>query len=271
MPVTEQKLLLIGCGKMGGAILRGVSAAQMASEVVVIEPSVQPDDLKQIPNLLWKNSVEEVATTYSPHVILIAVKPQVIAEVLPVYARYKTAVFLSIAAGISLQKLTHILKNSSAAIVRTMPNLPASIGQGMTVAIANVHASDQQKNICDGILRATGATTWIDNEGLMDAVTALSGSGPAYVFALCEAMAAAGEKLGLTQEMAAKLARQTVVGSAALLAQSLEGAEALRRAVTSPKGTTEAALTHLLGEHGLHELLLTSMAAATKRSKELAQ
>jgi pyrroline-5-carboxylate reductase len=151
-----------------------------------------------------------------------------------------------------------------------MPNLAASIGQGMSVAVANKNVSAEQHALCDKFLCAVGKTAWIEDEGLMDAVTALSGSGLAYVFALCEAMARAGESLGITPALASQLAQQTIIGSGALLAQSHESAEALRATVTSPGGTTEAALKQLIGPNGLYELMLKAMTAAAMRSKELA-
>jgi pyrroline-5-carboxylate reductase len=265
-------LLLVGCGKMGGALLRGIVAARLASTIVVVEPSAPPADVQALKSVVWRPSLEAVDPAFAPDVIIIAVKPQLIAEILPPYARFATAVFLSIAAGTTLDSLATILKNPAAPIVRTMPNLPASIGKGMTVAVANAAATPEQRALCDKLLGAVGQTAWLEQEALLDAVTALSGSGPAYVFALCEAMAKAGEALGLSAEMAAQLARQTVVGSGALLAKAPESASDLRRAVTSPKGTTEAALTHLLADdRGLNALLLEAMSAAATRAKELAK
>lgn len=271
MPNRGQKLLLVGCGKMGSALLRGILAANLVDEVVVVEPSPEPDEFRSIQKLSWKNTPDTLADEGAPDVILIAVKPQYMAEVLPAYARYKNAVFLSIAAGTTLARLSEILQNPTAAIIRTMPNLPASIGQGMTVAVANAHATAEQKKSCDRLLQAVGQTAWVEDEAMLDAVTALSGSGPAYVFALCEAMAAAGETLGLPPDMAQKLARQTIVGSGALMNALPDSARDLRQAVTSPKGTTEAAMVQLLSDDGLIQLMQKTMRAAAARAKELAQ
>lgn len=257
---------------MGSALLRGVLDKKLVSEIMVVEPSAVYDDLKSRKDIIWKNSANDLDATFVPDVVLIAVKPQLIADVLPAYGRYPAAVFLSIAAGMTIARLSDILKNFSAAIVRTMPNLPASIGQGMTVAVANTHVSQHQRDLCDQLLSAVGKCAWVEDEALLDVVTALSGSGPAYVFALCEVMAKVGETMGLSSEMAQLLARQTLVGSGALLAQSTQSAEDLRRAVTSPKGTTEAALRQLMNEqHGLQDLIQKTMTAAAKRAKELAQ
>jgi len=265
------KLLLVGCGKMGGALLRGIVAARLMSSIVVIEPSAPPVDARSLKDVVWKNALEAVDPAFVPDVIIIAIKPQMIADALPSYARFAHAAFLSIAAGATLAKLGQVLGNPSAAIIRTMPNLPASIGKGMTVAVANAQVTPTQRTLCDQVLSAVGATAWVEDEAWLDAVTALSGSGPAYVFALCEAMARAGEALGLAPTLAAQLARQTVIGSGALLAKAPESVEDLRRAVTSPKGTTEAAMTRLLADNGLNGLLLDAMSAAAARAKELAK
>jgi pyrroline-5-carboxylate reductase len=270
MPQPGQKLLLVGCGKMGGALLRGIVAAKLVSSLVVVEPSAPPDDVKPLAGVVWKNAPESLDPSFHPDAIILAVKPQMMADVLPFYGRYENAVFLSIAAGLTMEKLAALLRAPRAAIVRTMPNLPASIGQGMTVAVANSCVNPAQRALCDKLLQAVGVTAWVDDEALLDVVTALSGSGPAYVFALAEAMAKAGEGMGLPPEMAERLARQTVIGSGALLSAAKESAGDLRRAVTSPKGTTEAALKILLAERGLDELVQKTMAAAAARAKELA-
>lgn len=262
--------LLVGCGKMGGALLRGIVAAQLASKIVVVEPAAPPADLASLPHVVWKNSHAALDPGFIPDVVLIAVKPQAIAEVLPPYATFAQAVFLSIAAGTTIKKLEGVLRNPAVAIVRSMPNLPASIGQGATVAVANPHVTAHQRALCDALLMAVGKAYWVEDEGLLDSVTALSGSGPAYVFALCEAMAKAGRAMGLPADMAEQLARQTVIGSAALMSQTAESAADLRRAVTSPKGTTEAALSILLADVGLDALMRQAMAAAARRAKELA-
>ncbi len=263
----DTKLLLVGCGKMGSALLQ-----RMADKVqaYIVEPSEAPAIFEKA-NIVWLSTPDKISPAFQPDIIILAIKPQSMACALPAYARYKNCVFLSIAAGITTAHLENSLGKDNHAIVRCMPNLPASIGQGMSVAVANKNVTLKQRNLCDEFIRAVGETAWVEDESLIDAVTALSGSGPAYVFALCEAMAKAGEVLGLNPEMAARLARQTLVGSGALLAQSTESVEALRAAVTSPKGTTEAALSELMALNGLPELMQKTMTAALRRAQELAK
>lgn len=252
---------------MGGALLR--RAAGLGA-ICVVEPHAPPDDLKNLPRVTWVSAPEQIPDSFTPDVVILAVKPQQMASALPAYARYAPrAVFVSIAAGTTILRLRDILKNHAAAIVRAMPNLPASIGAGVSVAVASDGVSADQRALGDNILKAFGAVEWIADEVLLDAVTALSGSGPAYVFALAEAMAAAGAKLGLPLDLATRLARQTLIGSGALLAQSSDSAEALRVAVTSRGGTTEAALKHLLAPGGLPDLLDHAMRAAAERGKQL--
>jgi len=263
------KILFIGCGKMGGALLRGV--VRKFDGIIVVKPSPLAPEFQAQPSIVWVDAPEKIVPSFQPDAVVIAIKPQDMATALPAYARYASAVFLSIAAGQTLYRLTNHLNNNTQALVRAMPNLPASIGAGITVAVANIATTDPQRELCDLILRAAGDVMWVDDEALIDPVTALSGSGPAYIFALVEAMATAGEKLGLPQDLAQKLARQTLVGSGALLGQSEATAADLRRAVTSPKGTTAAALEILLGGDALLNLMSQAMAAATARAKELAE
>ena len=203
--------------------------------------------------------------------IVIAVKPQVAPEVLPGLTSLvgPVTVVVSIMAGRSLAFLQSMLPPTTS-IVRAMPNTPAAIGRGMTVAVANAHVTSQQKSVADRLLTATGAIEWVADETLMDAVTALSGSGPAYVFLLAEAMARAGTAAGLPAALAATLARATVAGAGELLHRSPLDAATLRQNVTSPGGTTAAALEVLMAEGGLERLMTAAIAAATKRSRDLA-
>jgi pyrroline-5-carboxylate reductase len=268
------KLLLVGCGKMGGALLRRALDAALAGvtppAAVVIDPANKPDDLKSFAGIRWLSAPDKIDPAFKPDIVVLAVKPQQIAAVLPAYARFKTSVFLSIAAGVPIAKVAALLNDAARPIVRAMPNLPASIGKGVSVAVTNKSVNPTQRNLCDGLLKALGDVAWVEDESLLDAVTALSGSGPAYVFALCEAMAAAGQSLGLSTELANRLARQTIIGSGALLDDVPDSAEALRKAVTSPGGTTEAALKQLLATGGLRDIVLKAMTAAAARCKELA-
>ncbi len=202
--------------------------------------------------------------------MVFAVKPQVIDAVLPDYRRWVApqTVFLSIVAGKTMAGIHRSL--GDAALVRAMPNTPAAIGRGITVACAGASVTPAQKQLCDGLLAAVGECAWVEDEALLDAVTAVSGSGPAYVFLLIEALAQAGEREGLPPELALRLARSTVAGSGELARISDQSPARLREDVTSPGGTTRAALDVLMAEGGLRELLAHAVAAATARSRELA-
>jgi pyrroline-5-carboxylate reductase len=262
------KLLLVGCGKMGGAMLEGWLARGLAaSDVVVAEPAEAIRPKK--PGLRAVASSAELSET--PEIVVLAVKPQSMDSVLPDLKRFadEGAVFLSIAAGKTLGYFAGHL-GKSAKTVRSMPNTPAAVRQGITVATAAAGVSAAEKKRCHELLEAVGQVLWVDDEALMDPVTALSGSGPAYVFLLVEAMAAAGAKLGLTPEMAMQLARATVSGSGELLKQSSEPAAQLRVNVTSPGGTTAEALKVLMAADGIQPVFDKALAAASRRSKELA-
>jgi pyrroline-5-carboxylate reductase len=206
-----------------------------------------------------------------PAAVVIAVKPQNAAQIMPWLApavRSGTLV-LSIMAGKTLGFLAESLPPTTA-IVRSMPNLPASIGRGVTVAVPNRHVTAEQRALADKLLRAAGAVEWVDEEGLLDPVTAVSGSGPAYVFLLAESLAKAGAAAGLPADLAARLARATVAGAGELLQRSPLEAATLRQDVTSPGGTTAAALEVLMSAEGLDALLRNAVAAATRRSRDLA-
>ncbi|MFY9287637.1 MAG: pyrroline-5-carboxylate reductase [Alphaproteobacteria bacterium] len=263
----DTKLLLVGCGKMGGAILQRIASS---ATTYVVEPNSPPAELQKLPSITWVTSFDKIDASFKPDIIVLAIKPQHVSTTLPNYASYKESVLLSILAGTSLATLEK-LWGTSRAIVRSMPNLSASIGEGMSVAVANPFVSAHQHQLCDDILKAVGDVAWVEDEHLIDAATALSGSGPAYVFALCEAMTKAGTALGFSEVMAKQLAQKTLSGSAALLTQSKEDATYLRNAVTSPGGTTEAALKELLGPTGLFDLMHKTLQAALKRAKELAK
>ncbi len=203
--------------------------------------------------------------------IVIAVKPQSAPEALPPLAQYidKATLVLSIMAGRNIGFLEKSLP-AGTAIVRAMPNTPAAIGRGISVAVANAKISKRQRNQASGLLAAIGKVEWVVDEALMDAVTALSGSGPAYIFLLAECMTRAGVAAGLPPELATRLARETVAGSAELLYRSDLDAATLRQNVTSPGGTTAAALEVLMGPGGFDHLLTQAIAAAARRSRDLA-
>jgi pyrroline-5-carboxylate reductase len=254
---------------MGGALLERAGPG-LFSAIRVVDPAPQPEHLRKIAGLEWLSTPEKLAPNFTPELVVIAVKPQHMVQILPAYAHLGEAVFLSIAAGTTMATLEQLLGNHNHAIVRAMPNLPASIGKGITAATANARVNAAQRELCDKFLRSVGDLIWLGDEKLLDAVTAFAG-GPAFVFALCESMAKAGEALGFTPEMAMRFARQNVIGSGALLEQSGASAAELRKAVTSPGGTTEAALKHILTEHGLDEMIEKAMKAGTERAKQLAQ
>ena len=263
-------LLLSGCGQMGSAMLRGWLARKAARRYVVVEPTGPHPSLSGMSGISWHNSPDELGSDLRPDAVVFAVKPQVINAVLPPYRRWSGsgAVFLSIAAGTTIAGIARHL--GEAAIVRAMPNTPAAIGRAITVACPNAHVTPAHRRLCDGLLAAIGESTWAEDEALMDPVTAISGSGPAYVFLLIEALAAAGEREGLPADLALRLARETVSGAGELARTSTESPAHLRENVTSPGGTTRAALDVLMDENGLPGLMRRAVAAATARSRELA-
>jgi len=261
-------VVLIGAGKMGGALLDGWLSRKLSPKKVVV---IEPTPSKSIKALARrgvrinpKGSIGKVAA------MVLAVKPQTAPDALPslaTLANPKTVV-VSIMAGRTLGFLSTYFPDG--AIVRAMPNTPAAIGRGITVAVGNRRVTAPTRKLAHSLLAATGSVEWADNESLMDAVTAVSGSGPAYVFLLAEAMAQAGIAAGLSPALAEKLARETVAGSGELLHRSDLPAATLRQNVTSPGGTTAAALAVLMGRDGIEPLMTKAVAAATKRGKELA-
>jgi pyrroline-5-carboxylate reductase len=262
-------ILLAGAGKMGSAMLEGWLALGLSPEnVAVIEPQPSRDILALSERGLRLNPARDAAGDVAA--VVIAVKPQVADEALPALVTFVggTTVVVSIMAGRTLQFLADSLPR--AALVRAMPNTPAAIGRGITVAVANARVSDEQRALVDALLSAVGVVEWIADEALMDVVTALSGSGPAYVFLLAETMARAGTAAGLPAALAATLARATVAGAGELLNRSPLDPATLRQNVTSPGGTTAAALDALMAEDGLERLMSEAIAAATKRSRDLA-
>jgi len=262
-------ILLAGAGKMGSAMLEGWLALGLSpAKVAVLEPQPSRELAALTERGLRLNPSRDAAGEVAA--LVIAVKPQVADEALPALGQFVggTTVVVSIMAGRTLRFLADGLPG--AAIVRAMPNTPAAIGRGITAAVANARVSDEQRALVDALLSAVGAVEWIADEALMDAVTALSGSGPAYVFLLAETMARAGTAAGLPAALASTLARTTVAGAGELLHRSPLDPATLRQNVTSPGGTTAAALEVLMGEGGLERLMSEAIAAATKRSRDLA-
>ena len=263
-------LLLIGCGKMGQALLKGWLDRNATRHVVVVEPGTGADHFANDRRVERRRTAETVDAAFVPDAIVLAVKPQILTAVLPAYKRLaRTSLFLSIAAGKTLAYFAREI-GEGAAVVRAMPNTPAAIGRGITVACANPLVSDPQHALAERLLASVGEVAWIEQEGLMDAVTAVSGSGPAYVFLLIECLAKAGITAGLPDTLALRLAHATVTGSGELARLASESAAKLREHVTSPGGTTRAALDVLMGEGGLESLMIKAVEAAARRSRQLA-
>ena len=263
----KYSIALVGCGKMGSAMLRSWLNNNLTSHVDVFEPNALPDDIAA--SSLVSHYTSFTGDTISTDILIIAVKPQILKDALSETASHisNNTTILSIAAGQTLSNLESIFGN--AAIIRTMPNTPAAIGKGVSVSISNNSVSEMQKTMANTLLSTCGVSHWVENERLMDSVTALSGSGPAYIFYLIEVMAKAGEIIGLDAALSMDLARHTVIGSAAL-AEYEKDTEAvqLRENVTSPNGTTYAALQVLM-DGRFQNILNEALTAARDRSKEL--
>jgi pyrroline-5-carboxylate reductase len=260
-------IVLAGAGKMGGAMLTGwLGGGLDPTRVAVMEPAPSPEITAIAAKGVQLNPMQAGAA----HTLVIALKPQSFREAggaLKLLVEPSTLV-VSIMAGMTIAAIEQVC---GGAVVRAMPNTPAAIGRGITVAVAARNVSTAQRSTADALLHATGAVEWINDEDLMDAVTAVSGSGPAYVFLLAEELARAGVAAGLPEELATRLARETVAGSGELLHRSELASATLRQNVTSPGGTTAAALEALMGKDGLRQLMTRAVAAATARSRELAK
>ena len=252
-------ILLVGCGKMGSVLAERWQKLSLCGQLVIVDPALPVKSAAGIP------------AGFKPQVVVFAVKPQTRSAMAGDYKTYAAAgaLVISIAAGKSVAFFEKHL-GAAAKIIRSMPNTPAAIGQGITVAYANGNVGAAEKERAATLLGAIGDVLWAEREALLNPVTALSGNGPAYVFLLIETLAKAGVHGGLSPDMAEKLARQTVIGSAALTAAIPDvPAAQLRANVTTPAGTTQAALNVLMAEHGIQELFDKAFAAATKRAEEL--
>ncbi len=265
--IAARGMVLLGCGRMGSALLAGWLAQGVRPETVhVIDPA--PSDWVQAQGVVLNGALPD-----SPAVAVLAVKPQMMGEALPQMLGFTggDTLFLSIAAGTSLARFEAVF-GADSPIIRAMPNTPAAVGRGVSALIGNAQAGAAHLALAEALMAAVGATVRLEDESQMDAVTALSGSGPAYVFHLIEAMAAAGVAEGLPEDLAMQLARATVIGAGELAHQSPETAETLRVNVTSPGGTTAAGLSELMDAGtGLPPLMRRTLAAAAARSRELAQ
>ena len=266
-----RSVVLVGCGNMGGALLQGwLDQGVPAAAITVVEPDLSRARVARDRAVAVVSGPTDLPSS-SPEVVVLAVKPQVVDATAPHYARFADAgaVVLSIAAGKTIASLAAHL-GARAALVRAMPNTPAAVRRGISVAYGNAAADEGRRALCEELLAAVGVVLWIGDEALMDAVTAVSGSGPAYVFLMAECLARAGAEAGLPAAIAQRLARETIAGSGELLVRSGEPPELLRRNVTSPGGTTAAALAVLMADDALQALLGRAVHAAARRSRELA-
>ena len=266
--INEGGLLLLGCGKMGSAMLRGWLEAGVKADAVTV---LEPHPLPFVQALAGDGLALNPETPRRPRVCVIAVKPQMMAEALPRLAAFGGGgtMFVSVAAGTVMATLESLL-GPATPLVRCMPNTPAAIGRGITALIGNDTVSPAELELAENLLRAVGETVRLDDEAQMDAVTAVSGSGPAYVFYLIETLAAAGEAEGLPADLAMRLAKATVAGAGQLAETAAEDPATLRVHVTSPGGTTAAALEALMdAQTGLQPLMTETVARAAARSRAL--
>lgn len=249
------QILLIGAGAMGGALLKGWDPF---FTITVVDPFKEN----------YAKSIEDLPRAYVPDVIIIAVKPQMLATILPPYAKFPSSLFISIAAGVKSQSYLKWLGEETR-LIRVMPNLPVIVGEGASVFVTNSNCTPADEAIVKNLFEKVGTVQKLDDESLFDSATALSGSGPAYVYYLCECLETAGVQLGLSGDLASTLARQTIIGAAATLKELPNPPSELRQNVTSPGGTTQAALEVLMKNNDLQILFQKALQAAHERSKEL--
>jgi len=266
--INNQGLVLLGCGKMGSAMLAGWLKGGMRPDAVTV---LDPQPSEWVQGLVAKGLNLNTDLPKSPAICIIAVKPQMMGDALPRLKAFSggQTVFLSIAAGTTIAAFERVF-SSETPIIRAMPNTPAAVSHGITALIGNTKSSERNMALAEALLRAIGQTVRLDDEGQIDAVTAVSGSGPAYVFHLIETLAAAGEAEGLPADLAMKLALVTVAGAGDLAENADENPTQLRINVTSPAGTTAAALAVLMDpETGFPPLMKKAVAAAAARGREL--
>lgn len=264
--IERRGLVLLGCGKMGSAMLAGWLNRGLGPDAVHVQDP-KPSDWVQAQGVRVNGALPD-----DPAVVLVAVKPQMMAEALPSLEPLGsgTTVFLSVAAGTPIAAYERML-GADTPVIRAMPNTPAAVGQGITAIVGNAKTSPEQLDLAEALLTAIGAVVRLEAEAQMDAVTGVSGSGPAYVFHMIEALAQAGAAQGLAPDLAMQLAKATVAGAGALAMQSDDSPEQLRLNVTSPNGTTQAGLEVLMhAESGLLPLMAATVRAAADRSRELA-
>ena len=268
------KLLLVGAGNMGGALLRGWIEKGLSTDQIIVQDPGPPDNMTKLMQQHGIKWAEEASNQIGSKVavVVLAVKPQIMDKVLPGVKHFAqpSTVFLSVAAGKTIDYYESGL-GAGANIVRTIPNTPAAVARGITAAYANSNTTATQIDLCNNLLGAIGEVVWVDNEDLIDVATGVSGSGPAYVFLMAECLAEAGVAAGLPSDVAMKLACATVSGAGELMHQSPLDPGTLRENVTSPNGTTAAALEILRDSGDLATLMRNAVAAAANRSRELAK
>jgi pyrroline-5-carboxylate reductase len=262
-------VLLVGCGRMGSALLQGW-IKQPGFQFSVVEQNAISAVPSEGVSLQVYADPKEIPEDVRPDVVVFAVKPEVLLTTLAKYARFAEAgsLCLSIAAGVGLSRLEHVLP-AKATVVRAMPNTPAAIGRGATVAVPNRYVTASHRRHCECLMGAVGDFVWVEDETLLNLVTAVSGSGPAYLFLLMESLANAGLQAGLPEELATRLAEKTICGAARLVEETGYSPSNLRKAVTSPGGATAAALSILMTESGLPDLMMRTVARAAERAREL--
>ncbi|MBP9694183.1 MAG: pyrroline-5-carboxylate reductase [Alphaproteobacteria bacterium] len=272
--MDHKTILLVGCGNMGKAMVHAFLAVEtLRYQIHIVDPHMQSvDEFKTASNSisLYANR-ENLPSDLSPNYVIFAIKPQLFEEVAPLYRTYQQSLFLSIMTGIPIQRFQEVL-GASIKVIRFMPNLPMMIGKGATGGFMNANCTAQDQKEMETLYEKSGLLAWLDEESQFEAVTALSGSGPAFIFAMAESMISAGTKIGLSQELSEQLAKQTILGAACLLTESDKDPGTLRQNVTSPKGTTEAGLSVLCKpETGLADLILQTLIATKNRAIELSK
>jgi pyrroline-5-carboxylate reductase len=266
----SHSVLLIGCGNMGYAMLKGWLATEPSLAACVVEPAEPLRDRATKAGATAVAQLSDIPQEVSPDLVVLAVKPAMVATVLAECGRFAAAgsTFVSVAAGITIPAMASVLPKD-ARIIRCMPNTPAAIGEGMMALCAAPDVPGEARDLTETLFAASGSVAWIDDEALMDAVTAISGSGPAYVFHFVEALTEAGTALGLPEETALLLAKQTVAGAGRMALASDDTPATLREQVTSPGGTTAAALAVFMENDRLKELVREAATAARDRGVEL--
>lgn len=263
-------IVFIGCGNMGGAIVSGMLESKnfQANQITAVLPNDSPD-ISRLTAKFNINVKTEYPKTEKVDAVVVAVKPQILDDIMPEYSAkiHQDTLVISICAGKTIEYFSRFLEPH--AIVRTMPNLNGMVGYGSTVGCVNKAIYSDKKKIVEDIFNSVGSYTWVNDEKLIDPVTAISGSGPAYYFLFTELLAQAGEKLGLPSDLAQKLARETFIGAGAVLKSNDEPPSELRKSVTSPGGTTEAALKTFTSNSDLKKLIEDATFAAKKRGEEL--